>query len=94
MTPANNGSMGGTPLQHLPTPGSVKMLTSDDDDDDGFDATAAPTCHEGGNDDLADDMLSQNRYVGGQCCQMAKFDPSTLAQSKERKGSNFAIWQH
>ena len=39
-----------------------------------------------------------------QCCQMAKFDPflsldcaptpSTLAQSKERKGSNFAIWQH
>ena len=26
---------------------------------------------------------------------MAKFDPppSTLAQSKERKGSNFAIWQ-
>ena len=37
------------------------------------------------------------------CCQMAKFDPflsldcaptpSTLAQSKERKGSNFAIWQ-
>ena len=41
-----------------------------------------------------------------QCCQMAKFDPflsldcaptpspSTPAQSKERKGSNFAIWQH
>ena len=37
-------------------------------------------------------------------CQMAKLDPflsldcaplpSTLAQSKERKGSNFAIWQH
>ena len=36
-------------------------------------------------------------------CQMAKFDPflsldcaptsSTLAQSNERKGSNFAIWQ-
>ena len=28
-------------------------------------------------------------------CQMAiaKFDPSILAQSKERKGSNFAIWQ-
>ena len=45
--------------------------------------------------------------VGGDrnpCCQMAKFDPflsldcastpSTLAQSKERKGSNFAVWQH
>ena len=39
----------------------------------------------------------------GQGCQMAKFDPflsldcaptpSALAQSKERKGSNFAIWQ-
>ena len=28
--------------------------------------------------------------VGDQGCQMAKFDPSTLAQSKERKGSNFA----
>ena len=38
-----------------------------------------------------------------QGCQMAKFDPfhsldcapttSTLVQSKERKGSNFAIWQ-
>ena len=37
-------------------------------------------------------------------CYAAKFDPflsldcaptpSTLAQSKERKGSNFAIWQH
>ena len=37
-----------------------------------------------------------------QCCQMAKFDPflsldcapmpSTLAQSKVRKESNFAIW--
>ena len=37
-----------------------------------------------------------------QGCQIAKFDPflsldcaptpSTLAQSKERKGSNFAIW--
>ena len=34
-------------------------------------------------------------------CQMAIYSqmdcaptPSTLAQSKERKGSNFAIWQH
>ena len=67
MTPArNNGSLGGTPLQQLPTPGSVKMLTSDDDDDDEFDprtATTASTCPEGGNDDLADDMLSQNRLV-------------------------------
>ena len=30
-----------------------------------------------------------------QCCQMAKFDcaptPSTLAQSQERKGPNFAV---
>ena len=45
------------------------------------------------------------RYVNQwkQCCRIAKFDPflsldcaptpSTLAQSKERKGSNFAIWQ-
>ena len=67
VTPArNNGSLGGTPLQQLPTPGSVKMLTSDDDDDDEFDprtATTASTCPEGGNDDLADDMLSQNRLV-------------------------------
>ena len=68
VTPANNGS-GGTPLQQLPiTPGSVKMLTSDDSDDDEFDPTAAGTtiaaitCPEGGqHDDLADDMLSQNR---------------------------------
>ena len=31
-----------------------------------------------------------------QGCQMADCapPPSTLAQSKERKGSNFAIWQH
>ena len=39
---------------------------------------------------------SESKAAGvgtGQCCQMAKFDPptpSTLAQSKERKGSNFA----
>ena len=47
--------------------------------------------------------LSSHVQVHSQCCQMAKFDPflsldcaptpSTLAQPKERKGSNFAIWK-
>ena len=63
MTPArNNGSVGGTPLQ-LPTPGSVKMLSSDDDDDEFDPRTAAAATAAGAvvNDDLADDMLSQNR---------------------------------
>ena len=42
--------------------------------------------------DVPDHGLGLARLQG---CQMAKFDPtpSTLAQSKERKGSNFAIWQ-
>ena len=62
MTPArNNGSVGGTPLQ-LPTPGSVKMLSSDDDDE--FDPRTATTA-AAVNDDLADDMLSQNRSAVG-----------------------------
>ena len=62
MTPArNNGSVGGTPLQ-LPTPGSVKMLSSDDDDDEFDPRTAAAATAAGAvHDDLADDMLSQNR---------------------------------
>ena len=38
------------------------------------------------------------KIISFQCFQMAKFDPflsllCNLAQSKERKGSNFAIWQ-
>ena len=83
MTPArNNGSLGGTPLQQLPTPGSVKMLTSDDDDDDEFDprtATTASTCPEGGNDDLADDMLSQNRLVNQSGALRIRVNKSTLS---------------
>ena len=62
VTPArNNGSVGGTPLQ-LPTPGSVKMLSSDDDDEfDPRTAAAATAASVAVHDDLADDMLSQNR---------------------------------